>query len=99
MKNNDAFVEDRSFDWVPPSERTGNYQSQTQLCFMVNAPFSRAATGTLTPFSRRGLSWNDVDALREHHKDGPAADYSLQRATRRQAVATSSSAAQEEIAR
>ena len=57
MTKNAAYVEDRSFDWVPLSERTGNLRSQTQLWFMVNASFLTAATGTLGPFSGLGLPW------------------------------------------
>lgn len=50
-------LEDRSFDYVPPSERTGNIWSQTQLWFMINASFLTAATGALGPLAGLGLSW------------------------------------------
>ncbi|WP_454791500.1 purine-cytosine permease family protein [Mycolicibacterium lutetiense] len=51
-------LEDRSFDYVPPSERTGNLWSQTQLWFMINASFLTASTGALGSLAGLGLRWS-----------------------------------------
>jgi len=53
-------LEERSFDYVPPSERTGSLWSQTQLWFMINASFLTAATGALGPLSGLGLTWSVI---------------------------------------
>lgn len=52
------FLEDRSFDYVPPKARTGNLRSQTQLWFMVNASFLTASTGSLGVLAGLGLGWS-----------------------------------------
>ncbi len=52
------FLEDRSFDYVPPNERTGNLWSQTQLWFMINASFLTASTGALGVLAGLGLGWS-----------------------------------------
>ncbi len=51
-------VEDRSFDYVPPSARTGSLWSQTQLWFMINASFLTASTGALGSLAGLGLRWS-----------------------------------------
>ena len=57
IKQDTSLLEDRSFDYVPESERTGSLFSQSQLWFMMNATFLTAATGVLGPLSGLGLSW------------------------------------------
>jgi NCS1 family nucleobase:cation symporter-1 len=52
------FLEDRSFDYVPPNERTGSLWSQTQLWFMINASFLTASTGALGVLAGLGLGWS-----------------------------------------
>ncbi len=59
-KQNLPLLEDRSFDYVPESERNGNLFSQTQLWFMINASFLTAATGALGPLSGLSLPWTIV---------------------------------------
>ncbi len=54
------FLEERSFDYVPPNERNGSLLSQTQLWFMINASFLTAATGALGPLSGLGLTWTII---------------------------------------
>ncbi len=58
--NKSPLLEDRSFDYVPRTERNGSLWSQTQLWFMINASFLTAATGTLGPLSGLGLTWTIV---------------------------------------
>lgn len=53
-------LEDHSFDYIPPTERSGNLWSQTQLWFMVNASFLTASTGALGTLAGLGLAWNTV---------------------------------------
>lgn len=55
-----SFIEDRSFDYVPPSERNGNLWSQTQLWFMINASFLTASTGALGSLGGLSLRWSIV---------------------------------------
>jgi len=53
-------LEERSFDFVPEHERTGNLWSQTQLWFTTNASFLTAATGAIGPLAGLSLSWSIV---------------------------------------
>lgn len=53
-------LEDRSFDYVPPNERTGSLWSQTQLWFMINASFLTAFTGALGSLAGLDLTWSIV---------------------------------------
>ncbi|CAN5242792.1 cytosine permease [soil metagenome] len=55
-----GLLEERSYDYVPTNERSGNLRSQTQLWFMINASFLTAATGALGPLSGLGLPWTIV---------------------------------------
>ncbi|GAA2026723.1 cytosine permease [Agromyces tropicus] len=60
MSDRPAVIETHSFDYIPPTERSGTISSQVRFWFMVNATLITAFTGAVGPLFGMSLSWTLV---------------------------------------